>query len=133
MTEKKNRSMIQRRLIPTYIFLTLVSIISVLECLPAVGTVNLCGLVYGIFNILQSCQIEYHVVSCPSPDMVPQVATMIPLFQMFSSAKLLNTMAGFFLLAVNITMFRDFPSVMITFGHRYAFHAFMNVITAAAA
>ena len=29
MTEKKNRSMIQRRLIPTYIFLTIFSIISV--------------------------------------------------------------------------------------------------------
>ena len=29
MTEKKNRSMIQRRLIPTYIFLAIVSFISV--------------------------------------------------------------------------------------------------------
>ena len=35
--------------------------------------------------------------------------------------------------AINITMFRDLPSVIQTFGHRYAFHAFMNVITAAAA
>ena len=29
MTEKKNKSMIQRRLIPTYIFLSIVSVISV--------------------------------------------------------------------------------------------------------
>ena len=43
--------------------------------------------------------------------MVPQVATMIPLFQMFSSAKLLNTAVGFFLPMIStpfmIMMFRQ--------------------------
>ena len=43
--------------------------------------------------------------------MIPQVATMIPLFQMFSKAKLLNTTIGFFLPMIStpfmIMMFRQ--------------------------
>ena len=38
------------------------------ECLPSVCAVDLGRLIYRILDVLQSGQIEYHVVSCPSPD-----------------------------------------------------------------
>ena len=147
MTEKKNKSMIQRRLIPTYIFLTIFSIISVFPFLWMISAAtnnyidiskgrlmpgafaaenfrNLVAqqplaramtnsFVYAIsvtIICLFICSLAgygFEVYHDKWKDklfsilllamMVPQVATMIPLFQMFSKAKLLNTTIGFFL------------------------------------
>ena len=38
------------------------------ECLHRACTIDFCCFIYRIFNILKSCQIEYHVISGPSPD-----------------------------------------------------------------
>ena len=139
--------MIQRRLIPTYIFLTLVSIISVFPFLwmisaatnnyidiskgrllpggfaaenfrnlvaqqPLVRAMTnsfvyaiavtaiclfICSLAGYGFEIYHDKWKDKLFSILLLAMMVPQVATMIPLFQMFSSAKLLNTAAGFFL------------------------------------
>lgn len=161
MTEKKNRSAIQRRLIPTYIFLTIVSFISVFplywmisaamntstdvsrgKILPgsylAVNFKNLISqqplwkaignsFFYAILTTLVCllvCSIAgygFEIFHDGAKDklfsilllamMVPQVATMIPLFQMFSKAKLLNSAVGFILPMVStpfmIMMFRQ--------------------------
>ena len=161
VTEKKNRSMIQRRLIPTYIFLTIFSIISVFPFLWMISAAtnnyidiskgrlmpgsfagenfrNLVAqqplaramtnsFVYAIsvtVICLLICSVAgygFEVYHDKWKDklfsilllamMIPQVATMIPLFQMFSKAKLLNTTIGFFLPMIStpfmIMMFRQ--------------------------
>ena len=161
MTEKKNRSMIQRRLIPTYIFLTIFSIISVFPFLWMISAATnnyidiskgrllpgsfaaenfrnlvaqqplaramgnsflyaisvtviclfICSLAGYGFEIYHDKWKDKLFSILLLAMMVPQVATMIPLFQMFSSAKLLNTMAGFFLPMIStpfmIMMFRQ--------------------------
>ena len=161
MTEKKNVSMIQRRLIPTYIFLVIVSIISVFplywmisaatntstdvsrgKIIPggyfmqnfknlisqqplwkamgnsffyAILTTVVCLLVCSIagygFEIYHDKWKDKLFSILLLAMMVPQVATMIPLFQMVSKAKLLNTYVGFILPMVStpfmIMMFRQ--------------------------
>ena len=161
MTEKKNKSAIQRRLIPTYIFLIIVSFISVFplywmisaatntstdvprgRILPggylAENFKNLLAqqplwkalgnsFFYAVLTTvvcLFICSIAgygFEVYHDKAKDklfsilllamMVPQVATMVPLFQMFSKAKLLNTAVGFILPMIStpfmIMMFRQ--------------------------
>lgn len=161
MTKKKNKSMIQRRLIPTYIFLAIISLISVFpfywmisaatnsyidvskgRLLPgAYAAENFRNLiaqqplgramgnsfVYAItvtVICLFICSLAgygFEVYHDKWKDklfsilllamMVPQVATLIPLFQMFGKAHLLNTVAGFFLPMIStpfmIMMFRQ--------------------------
>lgn len=153
--------MIQRRLIPTYIFLTIVSFISVFplywmisaatntstevsrgKLLPGTHFMeNFNNLVsqqplwrslgnsflYAILTTvicLLICSIAgygFEVYHDKGKDrlfsilllamMVPQVATMVPLFQMFTKAKLLNTAIGFMLPMIStpfmIMMFRQ--------------------------
>lgn len=153
--------MIQRRLIPTYIFLIIVSFISVFplywmisaatntsvdvsrgRILPggyfmqnfnnlvsqqplwralansfiyAIVTTLVCLLICSIagygFEVYHDKWKDKLFSILLLAMMVPQVATMIPLFQMFSSAKLLNTAAGFFLPMIStpfmIMMFRQ--------------------------
>ncbi len=158
---KKNSSMIQRRLIPTYIFLIIVSFISVFplywmisaatntsvdvsrgRILPgahfmenfhnltsqqplwrALGNSFLYAIVTTLVCLL-ICSIAgygFEVYHDKWKDklfsilllamMVPQVATMIPLFQMFSKARLLNCTLGFILPMIStpfmIMMFRQ--------------------------
>ena len=161
MTEKKNKSMIQRRLIPTYIFLSIVSIISVFplywmisaatntstdvsrgRILPgthfmenfnnlvsqqplwralgnsfmyAIVTTLVCLLIYSIagygFEIYHDKWKDKLFSILLLAMMVPQVATMVPLFQMFSKARLLNCTLGFILPMIStpfmIMMFRQ--------------------------
>ncbi len=161
MTEKKNKSMIQRRLIPTYIFLSIVSIISVFplywmisaatntstdvsrgRILPgthfmenfnnlvsqqplwralgnsfmyAIVTTLVCLLICSIagygFEIYHDKWKDKLFSILLLAMMVPQVATMVPLFQMFSKARLLNCTLGFILPMVStpfmIMMFRQ--------------------------
>ena len=162
MTEKKNRSMIQRRLIPTYIFLGIVAFISVFpfywmisaatntsfdvaqgRILPggyllenfknltagtqslwgAMGNSFLYALVQTILALL-ICSLAgygFELYHDKKKDMVfailllammiPGVATMIPLFKMISTMKLLNTVWAFILPAIStpflIMMFRQ--------------------------
>ena len=141
MTEKKNKSAIQRRLIPTYIFLIIVSFISVFplywmisaatntstdvsrgRILPgtyfmqnfknltaqqplwrALGnslfyaalTTVICLLICSIagygFEVYHDRWKDRLFSILLLAMMVPQVATMVPLFKMFSKAGLLNT------------------------------------------
>ncbi len=161
MTEKKNKSAIQRRLIPTYIFLIIVSFISVFplywmivastntsvevsrgSILPsthfmenfrnlmaqqplwralgnsffyAILTTVVCLLICSIagygFEIYHDKWKDKLFSILLLAMMVPQVATMIPLFQLFSKAKLLNTAVGFILPMIStpfmIMMFRQ--------------------------
>ncbi len=161
MTKKENRSAIQRRLIPTYIFLIIVSFISVFplywmisaatntstdvsrgRILPgsyfmtnfrnlvsqqplwrslgnsflyAILTTVVCLLVCSIagygFEIYHDKGKDKLFSILLLAMMVPQVATMVPLFQMFSSAHLLNTAVGFMLPMIStpfmIMMFRQ--------------------------
>ncbi|MDD3362414.1 MAG: carbohydrate ABC transporter permease [Hespellia sp.] len=161
MTKKKNGSAIQRRLIPTYIFLVIVSFISVfpfywmisaatntsvdvargkiwfgtyaLENFKALTAANdLWGSLgnsffYAIVQTLLClfiCSLAgfgFELYHDKGKDklfsvlllamMVPQVATMIPLFKMISSMKLLNTVWAFILPAIStpfmIMMFRQ--------------------------
>jgi lactose/L-arabinose transport system permease protein len=153
--------MIQRRLIPTYIFLTIFSIISVFPFLWMISaaTNNYIDVSKGrllpgteaitnfknlidqqplgramansfLYSIsvtviaLLICSLAgygFEVYHDKGKDklfsilllamMIPQVATMIPLFQMFSSAGLLNSAVGFFLPMIStpflIMMFRQ--------------------------
>ena len=153
--------MIQRRLIPTYIFLGIVSFISVFplywmisaatntstdvsrgRLLPgthfmenfknlmsqqplwralgnsflyAILTTVLCLLVCSIagygFEIYHDKWKDRLFSILLLAMMIPQVATMVPLFQMFSKAKLLNTAVGFMLPIIStpfmIMMFRQ--------------------------
>ena len=161
MTEKKNKSAIQRRLIPTYIFLIIVSFISVFplywmisaatntstdvsrgRILPgtyfmqnfknltaqqplwralgnslfyAVLTTVICLLICSIagygFEVYHDRWKDRLFSILLLAMMVPQVATMIPLFRMFSKAGLLNTVLAFFLPMIStpfmIMMFRQ--------------------------
>ena len=161
MTKQKSKSMIQRRLIPTYIFLGIVSFISVFplywmisaatntstdvsrgRLLPgthfmenfknlmsqqplwralgnsflyAILTTVLCLLVCSIagygFEIYHDKWKDRLFSILLLAMMIPQVATMVPLFQMFSKAKLLNKAVGFMLPIIStpfmIMMFRQ--------------------------
>ena len=161
MTKQKSKSMIQRRLIPTYIFLGIVSFISVFplywmisaatntstdvsrgRLLPgthfmenfknlmsqqplwralgnsflyAILTTVLCLLVCSIagygFEIYHDKWKDRLFSILLLAMMIPQVATMVPLFQMFSKEKLLNTAVGFMLPIIStpfmIMMFRQ--------------------------
>ena len=161
MTKKKNSSMIQRRLIPTYIFLSIVSLISVFplywmisaatntstdvsrgRLLPganfgenfknlteqqplwralgnsflyAILTTVICLLICSIagygFEVYHDKWKDRLFSILLLAMMVPQVATMVPLFQMFSNANLLNTAVGFMLPMIStpfmIMMFRQ--------------------------
>ena len=170
MTEKKkkNSSAIQRRLIPTYIFLTIVSLISVFPLYwmitaatntsvdvargkitfgtyaienfqNLIGKQNLWGALGNSF-LYATVQTLVALLVCSLAGygfelyhdrnkdrvfsvlllamMVPQVATMIPLFKMVSKMGLLNTVWAFILPAIStpflIMMFRqnsrNFPS-----------------------
>ena len=158
---KKNKSAIQRRLIPTYIFLIIVSFFSVFplywmisaatntstdvsrgRIIPgshfmenfnnltsqqplwrALGNSFLYAILTTVICLL-ICSIAgygFEVYHDKGKDrlfsilllamMVPQVATMVPLFKMFSKAKLLNTSIGFILPIIStpfmIMMFRQ--------------------------
>lgn len=161
MTKKKNKSMIQRRLIPTYIFLAIVSLISVFPfywmIMAATNNyvdVSKGKLTFGTYaaenfrNLISQqplglamknsfiyaisvtviclfiCSLagyRFEVYHDKWKDklfsvlllamMIPQVATMIPLFRMFSKAGLLNTVLAFFLPMIStpfmIMMFRQ--------------------------
>lgn len=161
MTKKKNKSMIQRRLIPTYIFLAIVSLISVFPfywmIMAATNNyvdVSKGKLTFGTYaaenfrNLISQqplglamknsfiyaisvtviclfiCSLAgygFEIYHDKWKDrlfsvlllamMVPQVATMIPLFRMFSKAGLLNTVLAFFLPMIStpfmIMMFRQ--------------------------
>lgn len=158
---KENPSTIQRRLIPTYIFLIITSVISVFplywmamaatnkssdvlkgRLLPGTNLMenfknltasqNLSGAMFNSFKYaviltigcLVICSLAgygFEIYHDSGKDklfsilllamMVPAVATMIPLFQMFSSAGLLNTTVGFILPTLStpfmIMMFRQ--------------------------
>lgn len=164
---KKNKSMIQRRLIPTYIFLIIVSFISVFpfywmisaatnqsievaqgRIIPgvyalqnfqnllaqqdlwgAMGNSFLYAIVQTLFALF-ICSLAgfgFELYHDKGKDilftilllamMVPQVATMIPLFQMMSTAGFLNSVWGFILPSIStpfLIMFfrqnsRNFP------------------------
>jgi len=161
VTKKKNKSMIQRRLIPTYIFLAIVSLISVFPfywmIMAATNNyvdVSKGKLTFGTYaaenfrNLISQqplglamknsfiyaisvtiiclfiCSLAgygFEVYHDKWKDrlfsvlllamMIPQVATMIPLFRMFSKAGLLNTVFAFFLPMIStpfmIMMFRQ--------------------------
>lgn len=161
MTEKTNKSAIQRRLIPTYIFLSIVSFISVfpLYWMVSAATNKSVDVAQGkiipggyalqnfqnlltqqdlwkslgnsfLFTIVQTllalfvCSLAgfgFELYHDKKKDflfsiillamMVPQVATMIPLFKMISSAQLLNTVWAFILPGIStpflIMMFRQ--------------------------
>ncbi|MDD6193840.1 MAG: carbohydrate ABC transporter permease [Lachnospiraceae bacterium] len=161
MTNKKNSSAIQRRLIPTYIFLIIVSFISVfplywmiaaatnrsvdiargkitfgayaLENFQKLATQNdLWGALGNsfLYSIVQTvvalliCSLAgygFELYHDKAKDkvfsilllamMIPQVATMIPLFKMVSAAGLLNTVWAFILPSIStpflIMMFRQ--------------------------
>ena len=161
MTKKKNKSMIQRRLIPTYIFLAIVSLISVFPfywmIMAATNNyvdVSKGKLTFGTYaaenfrNLISQqplglamknsfiyaisvtviclfiCSLAgygFEVYHDKWKDrlfsvlllamMIPQVATMIPLFRIFSKAGLLNTVLAFFLPMIStpfmIMMFRQ--------------------------
>ena len=161
MTKKKNKSAIQRRLIPTYIFLIIVSFISVFpfywmisaatntsfdvangRIIPGTHALenfqnlisgsNLWGamgnsILYAIVQTLLAifvCSLAgygfelYHYKKKDTvftilllAMMIPQVATMIPLFKMISSMGLLNTVWAFIMPSIStpflIMMFRQ--------------------------
>ena len=161
MTKKKNKSMIQRRLIPTYIFLAIVSLISVFpfywmimaatnnyvdvskgkltfgtyaaenfrnlisqqplglamknSFIYAISVTGICLFIcslagYG-FEVYHDKWKDRLFSVLLLAMMIPQVATMIPLFRMFSKAGLLNTVLAFFLPMIStpfmIMMFRQ--------------------------
>ena len=161
MTKKKNKSAIQRRLIPTYIFLIIVSFISVFpfywmisaatntsfdvangRIIPGTHALenfqnlisgsNLWGamgnsILYAIVQTLLAifvCSLAgygFELYHDKKKDtvftilllamMIPQVATMIPLFKMISSMGLLNTVCAFIMPSIStpflIMMFRQ--------------------------
>ncbi len=162
MTKKKNRSMIQRRLIPAYIFLTICSFISIfpLYYMVAAATnssldvargvitfgnqtlVNFTNLINNSNNLWKSmgnsflystaqtvvtifiCSLAgygFELYHDKAKDkvfailllalMIPQVATMVPLYSMIAKMKLLNTVWAFVLPAIStpfmIMLFRQ--------------------------
>ena len=161
MTEKKNKSMIQRRLIPTYIFLIIVAFLSVFpfywmisaatnttfdvasgkltfgthlienfqnltsnyDLWRAMGNSFLYAVVQTVIAIL-ICSLAgygFELYHDKGKDrvfsilllamMIPQVATMIPLFKLLSAGDLLNSVWGFILPSIStpflIMMFRQ--------------------------
>lgn len=161
MTKKKNRSMIQRRLIPTYIFLIIVAFLSVfpfywmisaatnesidvaqgkitigghfmqnfqnlvannglwramgnsflyavLQTILAILICSLAGFGFELYHDKKK-DVLFSIILLAM--MIPQVATMIPLFRLLSSAKLLNSALGFILPSLStpflIMMFRQ--------------------------
>lgn len=161
MTNAKNKSMIQRRLIPTYIFLIIWAFISIFpfywmisaatnesvdvargRIIPGTYAVqnflnliqgnNLWGAMWNSF-LYAIVQVLLALVICSLAGfgfelyhdkgkdilftilllamMVPQVATMIPLFRLLSRLKLLNSVWGFILPSIStpflIMMFRQ--------------------------
>lgn len=167
MTRKQNKSAIQRRLIPTYIFLSIISFFSVFPFYWMISAATNTSLdvakgriipgthalenfqhliqqqdlwgamgnsfLYAIVQTLLAlfvCSLAgfgFELYHDKAKDrvftilllamMVPQVATMIPLFQMISTAGLLNSVWGFILPAIStpfLIMFfrnnsRNFP------------------------
>ena len=161
MTKKKNRSMVQRRLIPTYIFLVIVAFFSVFPFYWMISAAtnesidvargklaigghfmeNFHNLVSGndlwgamgnsaLYAITQTvlailiCSLAgfgFELYHDKKKDilfsvlllamMIPQVATMTPLFKLLSGAKLLNSVWGFVLPSLStpflIMMFRQ--------------------------
>ena len=161
MTEYKNRSMIQRRLIPSYIFLIIVSFISVFPLywmisaatnqsvdvargriifggylmenmkrllelqdvgralrnsflyagVQTIAAIFVCSLAGFGFELYHDKKKDLLFSFLLLAMMIPGVATMIPLFKMMSSMKLLNTVWGFMLPAIStpflIMMFRQ--------------------------
>ena len=161
VTKKKNRSMVQRRLIPTYIFLVIVAFFSVFPFYWMISAAtnesidvargklaigghfmeNFHNLVSGndlwgamgnsaLYAITQTvlailiCSLAgfgFELYHDKKKDilfsvlllamMIPQVATMIPLFKLLSGAKLLNSVWGFVLPSLStpflIMMFRQ--------------------------
>lgn len=161
MTEKMNKSAIQRRLMPTYIFLIIVSFISVFPLYWMISAATnksvdvaqgkiipgnyamqnfqnlitqqdlwkslgnsfffaivqtllalfICSLAGFGFELYHDKKKDFLFSIILLAMMVPQVATMIPLFKMISSAKLLNTVWAFILPAIStpflIMMFRQ--------------------------
>ena len=161
MTKKKNRSKVQRRLIPTYIFLVIVAFFSVFPFYWMISAAtnesidvargklaigghfmeNFHNLVSGndlwgamgnsaLYAITQTvlailiCSLAgfgFELYHDKKKDilfsvlllamMIPQVATMIPLFKLLSGAKLLNSVWGFVLPSLStpflIMMFRQ--------------------------
>ena len=161
MAKKKNRSMVQRRLIPTYIFLVIVAFFSVFPFYWMISAAtnesidvargklaigghfmeNFHNLVSGndlwramgnsaLYAITQTvlailiCSLAgfgFELYHDKKKDilfsvlllamMIPQVATMIPLFKLLSGAKLLNSVWGFVLPSLStpflIMMFRQ--------------------------
>lgn len=160
-TGKKNSSTIQKRLIPTYIFLTIVSLISVFPLywmitaatnttvdvargkiafgthfvenftnltkgndlwgslwnsfkyagVQTIVALLICSLAGYGFELYHDKQKDRLFSILLLAMMVPQVATMIPLFKMISKMKLLNTVWAFMLPAIStpflIMMFRQ--------------------------
>lgn len=161
MTNKKNRSMIQRRLIPTYIFLIIVSFLSVfpfywmisaatntsfdiangkitigghlvenfqnlvsqnnlwramgnsflyavIQTILAIFICSLAGFGFELYHTKKKDRVFSFLLLAM---MIPQVATMIPLFKLLSTAKLLNSVWGFILPSIStpflIMMFRQ--------------------------
>ena len=161
MTKKKNRSMVQRRLIPTYIFLVIVAFFSVFpfywmisaatnesidvargklaigghfmenfhnlvsgnDLWGAMGNSALYAITQTVLAILicSLAGVGFELYHDKKKDilfsvlllamMIPQVATMIPLFKLLSGAKLLNSVWGFVLPSLStpflIMMFRQ--------------------------
>lgn len=161
MTKQKNKSAIQRRLIPTYIFLIIAAFLSVFpfywmisaatntsfdiangrifpgthaieNFMNLINNYDLWGalgnsFLYAIVQTLAAifiCSLAgygFELYHDKKKDgvftvlllamMIPQVATMIPLFKMLSALKLLNTVWGFILPAIStpflIMMFRQ--------------------------
>ena len=161
MTKKANTSMIQRRLIPTYIFLSLAAFLSVFPfywmisaatnqsidvargkitigsyaaanfqkmienydlwgcmansfkyaALQTVAAIFICSLAGFGFELYHDKKKDMVFTVLLLAMMIPGVATMIPLFKMISSMKLLNTVWGFMLPGIStpflIMMFRQ--------------------------
>ena len=110
MTEKRNHSAIQRRLIPSYIFLIICALISVFP-LFWVLCLLICSLAGYGFELYHTKGKDFLFGVLLLAMMIPGVATMIPLFTMMSRMKLLNTAWGFALPAIAtpfmIMMFRQ--------------------------
>ena len=108
---KKNKSAIQRRLIPTYIFLIIVSFISVFPLYWMISAATNTSTDVSRGRIIPGSYFMEKFSVLLLAMMVPQVATMVPLFKMFSKAGLLNTAVGFILPIIStpfmIMMFRQ--------------------------
>ena len=177
---KKNKSAIQRRLIPTYIFLIIVSFISVFplywmisaatntstdvsrgRIIPgshfmenfrnltsqqplwralgnsffyAILTTVICLLICSIagygFEVYHDKWKDRVFSILLLAMMVPQVATMVPLFKMFSKAGLLNTAVGFILPIISTPFMKSTyaAAAVITFMNAWNSYLWPKVI-----